>query len=71
MEYAFEGHTAYEEKKMWSDAYKTLGDARRAAKEWVDRRPSRHAVLLQKLPRPIGHEIGAQWKYAGLVKWTT
>lgn len=71
MEYAFEGYREFVGKEIWSDSYKTLGDARRAAKAWVDRTPAKSAILLQKMPRPSHHEIGAQWASVGVVKWTT
>ena len=69
-EYAFQGFVNGQ-KEIWSDSYKRLGDARRAAKEWIDRTPSRTVVILQKEPRPVGHEYGATWKVAGVAKWTT
>ena len=69
-EYAFEGFV-YGQKQIWSDSYGRLGDARRAAKEWVNKTPSRTAVLLQKQPRPAGHEFGVEWAHAGQIKWTT
>jgi hypothetical protein len=70
-EYAFEGHKAFQGRVYWDDAYKTLGDARRAAKQWIDRTPGKSAVLLEKEPRPSGHEIGATWRQVGSLTWTT
>lgn len=69
-EYAFEGFV-YGQKAIWADSFKNLGDARRAAKTWIDRTPSRTVLILQKEPRPAGHEYGATWKFAGAVRWTT
>lgn len=70
MEYAFQG-LVYGEKKYWAAGYPRLGDARRAAKIWVDKTPSRTASLMQKQPRPSHHDIGATWEEVGFVKWTT
>ncbi len=66
-EYAFEGYV-YGTKTYWADAYPRLGDARRAAKTWVNRTPSKTAVLLA---RASPSQIGAQWEQVGEVKWTT
>ena len=69
MEYAIEGFV-YGEKKLWSDSYKRLGDARRAGKEWINGTPSRTVVILQKQPSPAGHEFGATWAKAGFLTWS-
>lgn len=67
-EYAFDG-LVYGEKSYWAASYVRLGDARRAAKEWVNRTPSKTASLLLKESQ--AGEIGATWKKVGEVKWTT
>lgn len=72
-EYAFEGFV-YGMKSYWADAYPRLGDARRAAKQWIDRVPSRTATLLVRdteLEKWTPPMLGAQWKEVGKVKWTT
>ncbi|MDM0041859.1 hypothetical protein QTI05_22655 [Variovorax sp. J22R193] len=68
-EYAFQGYV-YDKASYWADSYLKIGDARRAAKEWVNGTPSRTAELLVKEKADPG-ELGARWAKAGAVKWTT
>ena len=68
-EYAFQGYISGK-ASYWAASYSRLGDARRAAKEWVDRTPSRTAALLVK-EKPDAGSIGARWIEVGSVKWTT
>ena len=70
-EYAFEGFRSFTGKEYWADSYKTLGDARRAAKEWVNRTPGKYAILLKKKPNLKNYEFGAEWEEVGVVKCTT
>lgn len=70
MEYAFEGRE-YGEKKIWADSYPRLGDARRAAREWIGGAPRKTASLLVREPLPQGHETGATWREVGFLSWTT
>ena len=69
-EYAFQGYV-YGTQKYRADGYPRLGDARRAAKVWVDKTPSKTAELLMLEPRLAGHSFGATWAVVGHVKWTT
>lgn len=69
-EYAFQGYR-HGVKECWADAYPRLGDARRAAKTWVDRTPGKTAVLLVRAPRPSHHEYGARWETVGALDWKT
>jgi hypothetical protein len=68
--YAFQGYV-YAKAEFFADSFVRLGDARRAAKEWVDRTHGRTAILLQEKAREPGHQFGTQWDKVGEVKWTT
>lgn len=69
-EYAVECFKVFHGKTAWFDAYATLGDARRAAKEYLkDKGTGYSCILLKKEPRPIGHNIGATWQQVGVVNW--
>lgn len=67
-EYAFQGYRSGT-KAIWSDAYQRLGDARRAAKQWVDGTPSRYAELMVR--EKSDHAFGAQWRIVGQIGWAT
>lgn len=69
-EYAFQGYV-WGVPKYRANSYSRLGDARRAAKEWVSKTPSKTADLLMLEPLAAGHQFGATWAVVGLVTWTT
>lgn len=62
-EYALRGVGYF---RYWSDAYPTLGLARRAGKD-VIRGTAKELHILQRVPLPPGHEIGARWRTVGIV----
>lgn len=64
-EYAIQGVNGF---RHWSASYPTLGDARRAARDLAQEGAGRTLHILQRLPRPAGHEFGASWGYAGEVR---
>lgn len=61
--YGFPGHPF---PSRFYDAEPTLTHARRTAASLV-RDGWRMAEILRELPRPAGHEFGAQWETVGTV----
>ena len=59
-EYSIECKKAFSDELKCFYGYGRLGDARRAAKEWVNRDVGRSVTIWEKVPLPDGHSFGAR-----------
>lgn len=48
-------------REFWSDSYPTAKLACQAAKDLKRNNPFCDVKVMRELPRPAGHEYGAQW----------